>query len=100
MNKEKTKFVKILTEYLPKFDVSLIREVIYDRKTREILDENLCSCYKGKRNPQMTWDFYQLYLYSHGENPDVYYPTEEQYVNGWTIQYELKNFLSCTENPY
>ena len=99
MNEEKTKFVKILTEYLANVNVSSITEVVYDIDTREVLEENDCGCYLGKRDPQKTWDTYWLFLDNEKLDSDTIYPTEEQYVNGWTIQYEVKHFLSCSENP-
>lgn len=98
--KDTTKFVKILTDYLPDFDISTVVEVIYDKETRKVLEENICGCYKGKRDLRMTWNFYSIHLDVDGKDPEIYYPTEEQYINNWTLSYEIKTFLSCTPDPY
>lgn len=83
IDKTKSKFAIIQVQHYKTSNITGVVEVIYDKKTKEMIDVRRAGCYPGKPRTEATWRSYKLMLDVYGKNPDVEYFTEEQYKACW-----------------
>lgn len=73
------KFALIQTEYLEEFDITTVKEVIYDINTYSVIESIDCGCYPGELDPYMSWIYSKHSLDVVGRDPSIIYQSQEQY---------------------
>lgn len=84
MDKTKPKFAKIISCYTEWTNVTVISEIIFDKKTKKKIEEKGFGCYVGKKDVNKTWTHYYFHLSVVGKDPEIEYLTEEQYKSCWS----------------
>ncbi len=89
MDKTKTKFAIIQNHYYKGYDSTAVREMVFDKKTKELIRSNSIILYDGEPNINETWKWYDLSLNLNGKENDIEYLTEDQYKNCWTPECDM-----------